>query len=76
MRQTVTELINELFFTIARTMSWLYWVARLTLLANTVLNEHISSNTSGKLVMCDNNGDGYRIVVIAHIYFKQAYNAD
>ena len=43
------------FFAIARTMSWLYGVARLMLLAITVLNEHISSNTSGMLVMCDNN---------------------
>ena len=64
------------FFAIARTMSWFYGVGRLTLLAITVLNEHISSNTSGKLVMCDNNGNGYRIVLIAHIHFKQAYIAD
>ena len=64
------------FFAIARTMSWFYWVARLTLLAITVLKEHISSNTSSKLVMCDNNGNGYRIVLIAHLYFKQAYVAD
>ena len=63
------------FFTIARSMSKFYG-ARLMLLAITVLNQHISSNTSGKLVMCDNNGSGYRIVVIAHIYFKQAYIAD
>ena len=40
-------------------MSLFYGVARLTLLAVTVLNEHISSNTSDKLVMCDNNGSGY-----------------
>ena len=44
------------FFAIARTMCWFYEVARLTLLAITVINEHISSNTGGKLVMCDGNG--------------------
>ena len=74
MRQTFTELKMN-FFAIARTMSRFYG-ARLTLLAIPVLNEHISSNASGKLVMCDNNGSGCRIVVIAHIYFKQAYIAD
>ena len=64
------------FFAIARTMSWFYGAARLMLLAITVLKEHISSHTSGKLVMCDNNGNGYRMIVIADIYFKQAYIAD
>ena len=39
------------FFAIARTTSWFNGVAWLRLLAITVLNEHISNNTSGKLVM-------------------------
>ena len=58
------------------TMSLFYGVARPKLLAVTVLNEHISSNTGDELVLCDNNGSGYKIVVIAHLYFKQAYIAN